>query len=123
MSMSVGVYGDLAASAVYQAMQGLWAQQQAVAANVANVNTPGYKAQDVNFEQSLSEAIANGDPSQMQVTTTTSNAPSDAVGNNVDIGSEIVSGQKAGMQFQTMVDAMNAKFQLLSVAINGPTAG
>ncbi|HET9059471.1 MAG TPA: flagellar basal body protein [Acidimicrobiales bacterium] len=123
MSMPVGIYGDVAASAAYQAMQGLWAQQQAVAANVANVNTPNYKAQEVNFEQSLSQAVASGDPSQMQVTTTTSTAPSDSVGNNVDLGSEIVSEQKAGMQFQTMVDALNAKFQLLSVAINGPGAG
>lgn len=123
MSMPVGVYGDLASSAVYQAMQGLWAEQQAVAGNVANVNTPGYKAHDVNFEQSLSQAISQGDPSKMQVTTSLSNAPSDAVGNNVDLGKEIVAEQKASMQFQTMVQAMNAKFQLLQVAIVGPSAG
>jgi flagellar basal-body rod protein FlgB len=120
--MSSGAYGDLASSAVYQAMQGLWAQQQAVANNVANINTPGYKAQDVDFESSLAKAIANGDPSQMQITTTQSTAPADQTGNNVDLASEMTSEQKAGMQFQTMVDAMNAKFQLLSVAINGPSA-
>jgi hypothetical protein len=34
----------------------------------------------------------------------------------------MVDGQQAGMQFQTMIDAMNAKFQLLSTAINGPSA-
>jgi flagellar basal-body rod protein FlgB len=113
---------DLATSAVYQAMQGLWAQQQAVANDVANINTPGYKAKDVSFESSLADAIANGDPSQMQLTTTASTAPSDQTGNNVSLASEMVEQQKAGMQFQTMVDAMNAKFQLLSVAINGPSS-
>ena len=120
--MTGGVFGDLASSAVYQAMQGLWAEQQAVANNVANVDTPGYKAQDVSFESSLAQAAASGDPSQMQVTTTNSTAPSDQTGNNVSLSAEMVEEQKAGMQFQTMVSAMNAKFQLLSVAINGPSS-
>ena len=117
------IFSDLASSAIYQAMQGLWAQQQAVAENVANVDTPGYKAREVDFEASLAQAIANGDPSQMQVATVTSTAPADQVGNNVSLSQEMVEEEKAGMQFQTMVDAMNAKFQLLSVAINGPSAG
>jgi flagellar basal-body rod protein FlgB len=121
--MTGGAYGDIATSAVYQAMQGLWAEEQSTAANVANVNTPGYKAQDVSFESSLAQAIANGDPSQMQITTTPSTAPADQSGNNVSLAAEMVQQQKAGMQFQTMVDAMNAKFQLLSVAINGPSSG
>jgi flagellar basal-body rod protein FlgB len=116
------VYGDVATSAIYQAMQGLWAEQQAAANNIANLNTPDFKAQDVDFESSLAQAIAAGDPSQMQVTTSESTAPADQNGNNVDLATEMVDSQKAGMQFQTMVDAMNAKFQLLSTAINGPSS-
>ena len=119
--MTSGMFGDVATSAVYQAMQGLWDEQQSVANNVANIDTPNYKAKDVNFETSLAQAIANGDPSQMQVTTSESNAPTDQAGNNVNLGTEMVQGETAGMQFQTMVDAMNAKFQLLSTAINGPS--
>ena len=120
--VSSSIFGDLATSSIYQAMQGLWAQEQASANNLANVNTPGYKAEDVNFESSLAQAIANGDPSQMQVTTTPSTAPGDQTGNNVDMAEQMVDEQKASMQFQTMVDAMNAKFQLLSTAINGPSS-
>jgi flagellar basal-body rod protein FlgB len=118
---SGGMFGDVATSAIYQSMQGLWDEQQSVANNVANINTPNYKAKNVNFETSLAQAIAEGNPSQMQVSTTDSTAPSDQVGNNVNLGSEMVQGETAGMQFQTMVDAMNAKFQLLSTAINGPS--
>jgi flagellar basal-body rod protein FlgB len=116
-----GISGDLASSTIYQAMQGLWAQEQSVSNNVANVDTPGYKASDVSFESSLAQAIAAGNPSQMQISTTASTAPADQTGNNVSLSSEMVEEQKAGMQFQTMVDAMNAKFQLLSTAINGPS--
>ena len=102
-------------------MQGLWTEQQTVANNVANVDTPGYKAQDVSFESSLASAIASGNPAQMQITTTPSTAPADQAGNNVSLSSEMTEEEKAGMQFQTMVQAMNAKFQLLSTAINGPS--
>jgi flagellar basal-body rod protein FlgB len=114
---------DLAMGALYQAMQGLWAQQQAVANNVANVNTPGYQAKDVNFESSLAQAIAAGDPSQMQVAVTTSTAPSQQDGNNVNLADQMVEGEKASMQFQTMVDALNAKFQLLGTAISETATG
>jgi|ERR1700677_4020575 flagellar basal-body rod protein FlgB len=116
------MFGDVATSAIYEAMNGLWDEQQTVANNVANINTPNYKAQNADFETSLAQAIANGDPSQMQVSTSYSDAPADQVGNNVSLGTEMVDGQQAGMQFQTMIDAMNAKFQLLSTAINGPSA-
>lgn len=120
--VSSGLFGDLASSSVYQAMQGLWAQEQTSANNLANVNTPGYKAEQVNFESSLAQAVNNGDPAQMQLTTAQSTAPADQVGNNVNMATEMVAEQKASMQFQTMVQAMNAKFQLLSTAINGPSA-
>jgi flagellar basal-body rod protein FlgB len=118
-----GPLSDLATNALYEAMQGLWAQQQAVANNVANVDTPGYQAKDVSFESSLSQAIAAGDPSQMQVSVTTSTAPDQQDGNNVNLADQMTQGEKASMQFQTMVDAMNAKFQLLSTAIRESASG
>jgi flagellar basal-body rod protein FlgB len=118
-----GPLSDLATNALYEAMQGLWAQQQAVANNVANVDTPGYQAKDVSFESSLSQAIAAGDPSQMQVSVTTSTAPDQQDGNNVNLADQMTQGEKASMQFQTMVDAMNAKFQLLSTAISESASG
>ena len=81
-----------------------------------------FQVEDVDFESSLAQAIAAGNPSQMQMTTTTSAAPPDQTGNNVSLSAQMVEEQKSGLQFQTMVQAMNAKFQLLSVAINGPSA-
>ena len=122
--MSIGgLFDDPSTSAVYEAMQGLWAQQQADANNVANINTPGYKAQDVSFESSLAQAVSAGDPAQTQITSTTSTAPADQVGNNVNLSTEMVGEEKAGLQFQTMVDAMNAKFNLLSTAISEQPSG
>ncbi len=114
---------DLTTSTIYQALQGLTAQQQATAQNIANIDTPGYKAQDVNFEDSLSAAVAAGNPSAMQMTVSTSTAAGDSTGNNVDLATETTDAQKTTLAYQTMIQAMNAKFQLLSTAISGQANG
>src|ERR1700736_6007434 len=42
------------------AMSGLAARQRTIANNVANVDTPGFKASEVNFEAALKSAIGSG---------------------------------------------------------------
>ncbi len=122
--MSDFAIGDATMSTIYQAMQGLSARQQAVAQNVANVNTPGYKAKVVDFEAALGSATASGEPSSAAYSVRASTAPGQANGNNVDLGNEEVIQAKNSLAFQTMVQAMNAKFNLLSTAITGqPNAG
>ena len=50
--------GDSLATAVLQrAMDGTWQRQKSVAANIANHDTPGYKAVKVDFENALKKAI------------------------------------------------------------------
>ncbi|MDR1135016.1 MAG: flagellar basal body rod protein FlgB [Clostridiales Family XIII bacterium] len=49
--------GDSLTTAVLQrAMDGTWQRQKAVAANIANHETPGYKAVKVTFEDALDRA-------------------------------------------------------------------
>jgi flagellar basal-body rod protein FlgB len=47
-----------------QALDGLTARQSAISANLANIDTPGYKPQAVSFENALQREIAdwNGGP-------------------------------------------------------------
>ena len=35
-----------------------WIRNEAIANNIANVDTPGYKRQDVNFEEQLRKAMS-----------------------------------------------------------------
>ncbi|MDK2917380.1 MAG: flagellar basal-body rod protein FlgB [Candidatus Petromonas sp.] len=45
---------------VYQkALDASWLRNEAISNNIANVNTPGYKRQDVKFESILKEHISN----------------------------------------------------------------
>ena len=122
--MSVFAVGDSTMSTIYQAMNGLSARQQAVAQDIANINTPSYTGHVVDFESSLRSAVASGDPSSSTVSVRPSTAPAQADGNNVNLGDVEVTEAKTSLAFQTMVQAMNAKFNLLSTAISGqPNAG
>lgn len=110
---------DLTTSTIYQALQGLTAQQSAISQNIANLDTPGYTAQNVSFQQSLASAVAQGNPSAMQMTLVPSAAPRNQAGNNVNLATETVDAEKTSLAYQTMVQAMNAKMQLLSTAVTG----
>jgi hypothetical protein len=59
---------DPTMQAIQTSLDGLAARQRIEATNLANSETPGYTAQTVSFEDSLSSAIANGSPSQAQIT-------------------------------------------------------
>ena len=60
---------DSTGSALYSALNGLAARQRVIANNVANVETPGYIAGRVRFEDSLRAAIEGGDAGASSVST------------------------------------------------------
>ena len=49
---------DPTTAALSSALDGLALREASIAANIANVDTPGYKAADVGFEQELALAMA-----------------------------------------------------------------
>ena len=101
-------------------------RQQALAGNVANMDTPGYQAHDYSFEKELAT---------MNLLTTASNhiAPSEDAaharlyevntrlkpnGNNVDLEREMTEITKNGLQYITLVQYLNQKIRTLRAAIN-----
>lgn len=110
---------DVTSVTLATAMSALSQQQRASANNLANLETPGYQAQRVSFEDSLRSAVASGDPSAATVSVTPSTDPSGVNGNNVSLNAEMVIEQKNNTQFQLLTTAMSAKFDLISDAIKG----
>ncbi len=111
------MFDDLTTTALEVAVRGLSARQRAIADNISNINTPGYHAKRVSFEQSLQSAIASGDAATAVVTTQTSLEPTQVNGNNVNLDEETVSITDTGLKYQTSVEALTAKYQLLKTAI------
>jgi flagellar basal-body rod protein FlgB len=108
---------DLTISAVTTALRGVIARQHVVADNLANVETPGYTAKTVSFEDSLRNAMASGRPQDTAIAVLPSDAAPNINGNNVQIDNETMTLEQNGLQYQLMVEALNAKFGLLRDAI------
>jgi flagellar basal-body rod protein FlgB len=51
------MFRETSIAAAEKAMSGLGTRMQAVAANIANAETPGYRPREVEFEAALREAI------------------------------------------------------------------
>ena len=109
---------DPTIAAIQSALTGLSARQRAITDNVANLETPGYLAKRVDFEDSLSQAIAGGDPTQMQLSSSVSTAATNLQGNNVNLDSENVSLIDTELRFQLLVNGLNSKFNILRSSMN-----
>jgi flagellar basal-body rod protein FlgB len=101
------------------AIDGVSAQQDAIAGNLANSETPGYIAKDVSFQSSLAQALGSPNGGAATITTSDSTAPAASDGNNVDTGQELVAAEQATLQYQTMVEMLNAQFRLVQGAAGG----
>ena len=111
---------DSTGSVIYAALNGLAARQRVIANNVANVETPGFIAGRVTFEDSLRTAIANGDADvTSSVSTRGSTDPVNLNGNNVSLDNEVVGLTQTDLAYQLMIQAINQKFGLLRTAIGG----
>ena len=119
MSGSIGGISDGVTQALHMALNGLDARQRAISSNMANLETPGYLAVEVNFEDSLRDAVAHGDPLRAQTSTTHSLAATRLNGNNVNIDFEVLSSSENVLRQKLVVQALNNKYSLLRTAITG----
>lgn len=119
MSGSIGGISDRVTQALHVALNGLDARQRAISSNVANIETPDYHAFEVNFEDSLREAVADGDPMSAQTSISRSLAATRANGNNVNIDFEVLASSENVLRQQLVVQALNNKYSLLRTAITG----
>lgn len=101
-------------------------RQQAIAGNLANVETPGYKRQDieVNFETELRRLAKSNDVkgiSQLDARTITDlKSPNvRADGNNVQIDQELLSMQKNAVQYEFLANYTSNSLKQLRSAITG----
>ena len=110
--------------AVRVALDGLTMRQQAIANNVANINTSNYTASSVDFESALQNAVdfpgaAPGMSANALVTTSLTNGPYDQRGNNVDLEHETLLGTETNLRFQLAIRAVEGRFTQMSDVIKG----
>ena len=105
-----------------QALSGAALRQRAIANNIANANTAGYKRTDVDFHAALAEALASPDaPSKLKSlsfqTQTDSSSATRADGNNVDIDQEMANLSQTSLEYQSLVTVARARLSMLQIAM------
>jgi flagellar basal-body rod protein FlgB len=111
---------DLSIDALQAAMRGLSARQRAISDDIANVDTPFYRAHSVTFEGDLKRALGSGeDPLTVQPSTTLSTAAAGLNGNNVDITAETTQSVDTELAYQLALRAAGDRFSLYRTAIAG----
>lgn len=122
---------------VHQHTLGLRSQRaETLSANLANADTPGYKARDMNFTAALNQATEQRGPRGVRLSTTNnrhidSAAPSPVEmdyrvplqpsvdGNTVDAQVEQSKFMENAMQYQASLRFLSGKFKGLRGAIRG----
>lgn len=99
-----------------RALDGLAVRQRAIAANIANQNTPGYRRVDVEFQKQLDQAARGGafEPKVVQDKT-----PGGPDGNNVDAVAETGKLVRVELTYQVLTRALAQDVALRRAAIAG----
>ncbi|GAA1442123.1 hypothetical protein GCM10009617_13320 [Leifsonia poae] len=112
----VPVLESVTSAALASALDGLAARQRAIANNIANVNTPGYTAERVSFEDALAQSVANGD-GHVSASTARSLEPTRLDGNNVNLDTETLSNVDTVLRFQFASQAAGGQFTAIRAAL------
>ena len=111
---------DTTQTALERAMAGTSARQAALAENLANANTPGYKRRDVDFQSALRSALGEGrhavERSAMRSVVDAS-APLRADGSNVDVEREGAALARAGLEHEALVSVAATRHKILRAAM------
>lgn len=101
----------------------LTAQRQTlVSQNIANIDTPGYHARDIDFRQELERAVADdGDETATPLVRQVPGLIERPDGNNVSIDRESLLMAQNQLQFQTEAQLLHDEFNRLQSAISGGT--
>ncbi len=108
-----------------------WLRHQAISNNIANVDTPGYKRQDVEFEsilkkelgmsryETMDEKVAGLRPERLngRPYTDYANYSYRIDGNNVDIDNENVMLAQNQIKYQGLITSINQEYMNLQTAM------
>ena len=114
-----------------RAADAAWQRNEAISNNIANVDTPGYKRQDVAFESVLQQALGNNRYQSMDDKVANVNlsrlrgrAYVDYAnysyrldGNNVDIENENVLLAENQLKYQGLISSINQEFTNLQTVM------
>jgi flagellar basal-body rod protein FlgB len=99
-------------------------REQTIASNMANIDTPGYKTKDLNFQREMARATSISssgidDTEMVPVVQQVQGLLQRPDGNNVNLDRESLLLAQSQLQFQMGIQLVKSNFHELLSAING----
>ena len=99
-------------------------RHEAIATNIANIETPGYKRVDVpkSFSEQFAAQFKEGNVNQVSVPKLAQDGDAKSTrmdGNNVDMDKELLAMSSNTMQFDTLTEFASNSLKQLRMAITG----
>jgi flagellar basal-body rod protein FlgB len=89
-----------------------------IASNIANVETPGFKEKDIDFQAELRRSMS-GNSASIEVTEKTNPSGIDGIdGNSVNMEDQVVKMSENTMMFNAFVQLINKKYSMMKYAIS-----
>lgn len=124
--MAADLFSDITSTVLGKTLDATAARQRAIANNIANVETPGYKRCYVSFEEELVSAMRQGSASRVRrairelvpLKRTDIVSPSRPDGNNVNIDAEIADLARNSLSNKAATVLLEAKGAMLRAAVS-----
>ncbi len=106
-----------------------WKRNEVITNNIANVDTPGYKRKDVQFETYLMQALVGDNSLDHRVANASLDALDSSIytdyatlsyrldGNNVDIDTETANLAENQIRYYALIDSMTQEFSRLKTVL------
>ena len=94
-------------------------RETVISANMANIDTPGYQTQDIDFQQALNQAMTHAESETVHVNIRKVRGLLERPdGNNVDMDRESLLLSEAQLQYQLGSQLLKGEFHQMLAAIN-----
>jgi len=108
--------------ALQSAMSGSMLRQSVLANDLANANTPNFRPEDVDFQQTLASAMAGGEsPTAVSYSPYSEDVVNSADGNGVDSDTVNADISENGLLYQDFTQIAAAREGILETAMNTST--
>ena len=124
--MSEGVFFSNSYQGAKALLDAAAARHEALASNLANAETPGYRRVDISsdFVNEMRRAVESGDPAAVRnlrpaITADPSRGMEKPNGNNVAVDRELLEINRNALEYDAYVELVSGSLKQLKVAITG----
>lgn len=113
------MFNDITSVTLETAIAGLAERQRVTTDNIANLETPGFQARAVKFEENLADALNSKNPSSARIENLETGDLPGHNGNNVNLERELINATKTGLQQKLITGTVTSRFGWMNTVLKG----